>query len=248
MDLGASHTFTITVTNTGTADLTGVTVTDPITPACDRVIGDLAVGASTTYTCDIAEVTEPIENIASVVGFGPSQEIVDDADAAGVVPVPARIGDLVWEDRDRDQAQDAGEPGIAGARVNVTDVDRGGTQTFTTDADGHYLAELRSGHYTVVLDMTSVESTLTTPGSYDITLAGQEERLDADFGIVHDVEAPIRRRSWTSWVGSSGPGSQPGLAAVLVAILAGIVGGVAFVVRRVRTKPSRDAVGGDAAD
>lgn len=41
---GTSHTFTIEVTNSGTVPLTDVEVTDPITPSCDQVIGDMAPG------------------------------------------------------------------------------------------------------------------------------------------------------------------------------------------------------------
>jgi uncharacterized repeat protein (TIGR01451 family) len=45
--------FEITVTNSGSVALTGVVVDDPLVPACDRNVGDLAAGASTTYTCSV---------------------------------------------------------------------------------------------------------------------------------------------------------------------------------------------------
>lgn len=45
---GATVTVTIEVTNTGILTLTGVTVTDPLAPACDAVLGELAPGVSRT--------------------------------------------------------------------------------------------------------------------------------------------------------------------------------------------------------
>ena len=42
---GGQARFTITVVNTGDVDLTNVTVTDPLVPACSANIGDLAPGA-----------------------------------------------------------------------------------------------------------------------------------------------------------------------------------------------------------
>src|SRR5690606_39926840 len=50
VDPGGTAEFTITVTNTGDVDLTGVAVTDEQVPGCGRTIGDLPVGGSVTYT------------------------------------------------------------------------------------------------------------------------------------------------------------------------------------------------------
>ena len=58
--------------------------------------------------------------------------------------------------------------------------------TVTTDATGHYRANVAPGVYTVVLDMTSVNSILTTPGSYTLTLEPGDEDLTADFGVFDD--------------------------------------------------------------
>jgi uncharacterized repeat protein (TIGR01451 family) len=49
---GATVPFEIQVTNTGSVPLTGVAVSDPLVPACDKAIGDLGVGASQTYSCE----------------------------------------------------------------------------------------------------------------------------------------------------------------------------------------------------
>jgi len=48
---GDSVTFEIAVTNDGEEPLTNVIVTDPLLPACDKVIGSLAVGEEHAYNC-----------------------------------------------------------------------------------------------------------------------------------------------------------------------------------------------------
>ncbi|PID96745.1 MAG: hypothetical protein CSA84_02910 [Actinomycetales bacterium] len=48
------------------------------------------------------------------------------------------VGDQVWIDTDRDGLQSAGEPGVEGVTVTLTDPATGDTRTTTTDADGYY--------------------------------------------------------------------------------------------------------------
>ena len=64
----------------------------------------------------------------------------------------ASLGDFVWDDYNANGIQDAGEPGISGATVNL--LDSGGTQiaTTTTNASGIYsFTNLTPGTYTVQL-------------------------------------------------------------------------------------------------
>ncbi len=189
---GNPHTFQIEVTNIGTQDLTAVEVSDPVTPACDRLIGDLAVGEVVTYECDVAEVLERIDNIAYVEGTDRFGGIVTDEDGARVLPVQvggtALLGDTVWRDDNGNGVQDGGEPGIAGARVHIVGVSPLTVdETQVTDADGHYFfAALVAGSYQVTLDLSSVSGTLTTPGSFSVPLAVGEQYLDADFGVQID--------------------------------------------------------------
>jgi uncharacterized repeat protein (TIGR01451 family) len=65
---GGTATFTITVTNTGDVALTDVTVTDALSPNCNRTIGTIAAGASVTYTCTRPNVTASFNNVAVVTG------------------------------------------------------------------------------------------------------------------------------------------------------------------------------------
>ena len=194
VDIGASHTFEIAVTNTSNVDLTDVEVTDPITPSCDRVIGAMAPGEVVSYSCDVASVTGFINNIASVTGIAPDGFEVSDSDPAAVTIVgaggTAALGDVVWHDRNRNQVQDAGEPGVPNARVRI-ELDPGSVTalqmiTVVTNSNGEYLAtNLVAGTYTVTLDLSSLPGgSLTTTGVYEITLTTGEVNLDADFGIA----------------------------------------------------------------
>ena len=65
---GGTATFTITITNTGDATLTNVTVNDPLSPNCNKTIGTLAPGASSSYTCTRANVTSNFTNVAVATG------------------------------------------------------------------------------------------------------------------------------------------------------------------------------------
>ena len=80
---GDKASFTITVTNTGNVDLTGVVVTDTLASDCSKTIGDLAVSAQQSYTCLSPEITGNLTNVASVVGYLGSTQVTDE-DSANV--------------------------------------------------------------------------------------------------------------------------------------------------------------------
>ncbi|HEX6383262.1 MAG TPA: hypothetical protein VF177_01210 [Anaerolineae bacterium] len=65
---GGTATFDILVTNTGLANLQDVTVSDSLAPDCNRSIGELNIGASHSYTCTRANVTQSFLNEAVVTG------------------------------------------------------------------------------------------------------------------------------------------------------------------------------------
>jgi uncharacterized repeat protein (TIGR01451 family) len=85
---GGTATFTITVTNTGTVALTSVTVSDALAPNCAKTIGDLAKGASSSYTCTLANVTSPFTNTATATGHPPVGPDVTATDTANVTVNP----------------------------------------------------------------------------------------------------------------------------------------------------------------
>lgn len=91
-----------------------------------------------------------------------------------IVSPPASLGDLVWEDYNRNGLQDAGEPGIAGATVVLKDGGGNTVGTTTTDANGIYsFTNLAPGTYSV---------TFTTPATYIPTPSniGPDDTKDSD--------------------------------------------------------------------
>jgi uncharacterized repeat protein (TIGR01451 family) len=80
--------------------------------------------------------------------------------------VASSIGDLVWEDRDRDGVQDAGEPGLADVTVTLAGTDKHGRAIAvrtTTDADGRYTftSSTQAGQDAGVRDLVSGTYTVT---------------------------------------------------------------------------------------
>ena len=87
---GGTATFTITVTNTGDVTLTNVTVTDPLSPNCNKTIGTLAPGASSSYTCTRANVTSNFTNVAVASGTAGGTTVT----AQDTAPVTAKAAAL----------------------------------------------------------------------------------------------------------------------------------------------------------
>ena len=88
--MGGTATFTITVTNTGNTVLTNVTVTDPLSPNCNRTsaqipaLASMAPGATVTYTCTRPNVRANFDNIATATGTPPAGPNVTATDTAPV--------------------------------------------------------------------------------------------------------------------------------------------------------------------
>ena len=88
---GSTATFTIKVTNTGDATLTGVHVGDALTPDCARTSAQLAgnatllAGASFTYQCTTAALTQGFTNSATATGTPAAGPDVTSTDTADVV-------------------------------------------------------------------------------------------------------------------------------------------------------------------
>ncbi len=87
---GGTATFTITVTNTGDVALTNVRVSDPLSPNCNRTIGTLAPGASSSYTCTRANVAANFTNVAVASGTAGGTTVT----AQDTAPVTAKAAAL----------------------------------------------------------------------------------------------------------------------------------------------------------
>jgi large repetitive protein len=121
------------------------------------------------------------------------------------------IGDRVWNDLNGDGVQDAGENGIAGvdvfADLNNNGVWDSGEPKSTTNASGNYLLSgLTAGTYVVRVDPVDIAAVnvgygptydldgITTSNVATVTLAGAQDRVDADFG--YRVGASVGDRVW----------------------------------------------------
>jgi hypothetical protein len=88
--VGGTAKFSITVTNTGNTVLADVTVTDPLSPACNRTkaqipaLASMAPGAAVTYSCSRPSVQAPFDNVATATGTPPSGPNVTATDTAPV--------------------------------------------------------------------------------------------------------------------------------------------------------------------
>ncbi|MFI3702243.1 accessory Sec-dependent serine-rich glycoprotein adhesin, partial [Streptococcus uberis] len=145
----------------GLSDQTTYTIT--FTPPTGYVMTTSNAGTNDTIDSDGSSVTFTIN--------GADNMTLD----TGLVKVYT-IGDTVWEDTNKDGIQDAGEPGIPGVTVTLTNPD-GTTVTTTTDANGHYeFTDLPNGDYTV---------TFETPAGYVPTTTDTgDDSLDSDGQVV----------------------------------------------------------------
>jgi uncharacterized repeat protein (TIGR01451 family) len=87
---GGTATFTITVTNTGDVALTNVTVSDALSPNCNRTIGTLNPGQAVSYTCTRANVTANFNNVAIATGHAGATTVT----AQDTAPVTAKAAPL----------------------------------------------------------------------------------------------------------------------------------------------------------
>jgi len=91
----------------------------------------------------------------------------------------AGLGDFVWNDLNANGVQDAGEPGIAGVRVNLTGTDGAGNSvsaTTITDASGLYqFTDLTPGQYQVQFVSPGGEYVLSPENASGSTAANDSD-------------------------------------------------------------------------
>lgn len=111
---------------------------------------------------------------------------IDDTIDAGMYKYGA-IGNFVWNDKDADGIQDAGEPGIQGASVNLLNKDMGILNTAITGVNGAYaFNNLDPGDYYVqfsVLDGEYILSSKRASGSNN----GNDSNADQVLGITDKI-------------------------------------------------------------
>ena len=117
------------------------------------------------------------------------------------VKKPARLGDFVWEDLDKNGIQDAGEPAIADVVVNLLDLNNAVLKTTRTNQDGLYLFDnLDPGIYIVEFtkpvgfgftekdtgadDAKDSDADTATGRTMQITLNSGDDNMTVDGGVV----------------------------------------------------------------
>ncbi|GLZ37073.1 SdrD B-like domain-containing protein [Actinokineospora sp. NBRC 105648] len=197
---GQTITFTITVHNEGDTALTGVVVSDPVTPSCNRTIGLLGIGDTTTYTCTATAPIAGDANTATVTATDPLNGTITDS-ATAQAPTVGAVSGRVFADRNNNGVFDAadGDTGIGGVTVTLTGTTAGGAPvnlTTTSAPDGTYsFAAVAAGVYTVTeTQPPAFDDGIDTPGtnavvagndSFTLTLAGGVSSTDNNFAELN---------------------------------------------------------------
>ncbi|WP_063352575.1 hypothetical protein [Streptomyces sp. MJM8645] len=123
---GATAYWRITVTNTGTVPIAGITLTDAVTPACVTAAGtfNLATGANKQVFCDLANVTTSTTNVVTATFPGPGGHPITTPPSEATADVPSLA--IVKEVCTSATAADCGSGG-SGPWASITTVAPGGT-------------------------------------------------------------------------------------------------------------------------
>ncbi|MFO1194042.1 MAG: SdrD B-like domain-containing protein [Rhodoferax sp.] len=197
LKVGSTAIFTYIVKNTGDTALKNVVLTDDRITAVNYVSGDtngngwLDVNETWTYKAQETVVAGTIKNTGTVTGIDAVGGVakVTDADDAyytgyNTSSTKGSLGDRVWEDKNYNGVQDAGESGVSGVKVTLRGAGANGvfgdsddvTSVTYTNASGNYeFNNLAAGKYKIEV---------TTPSSYFITKQNQgaNDASDSDIG------------------------------------------------------------------
>jgi uncharacterized repeat protein (TIGR01451 family) len=182
---GDTITYTIIVTNTGDTPLYGVTVTDTLLGTFS--IGTLGVGQSVTitpaptYTVNAGD-PDPLVNTATASGHDILGLTVTATDSWSVDLI-AMICGYKFYDANANGVWDAGEPPVAGFKIELYDQSGSLLATTFTAADGSYCFDgLDAGTYTVQEVLPLGSWMPTTPISITVTLLSGEIKENNNFG------------------------------------------------------------------
>ncbi len=215
---GDPVTFTFTVTNTGTAELTDLELSDPAYPACDSVVAELGAGTTVERTCTIDAGSADIVNTATIEGLSPTGAVVSASSGTVLVDVihPALTltktpavasttpGSTVTITITVENTGDVRVDGIevtddqvAGCERGIGDLGVGARSTYTCDVTvgvgGHHNVATATGS----VDCADCSSTAVT-ATDDATIAAvatpdpePEPGPDPDDGVSPDTDAAL---------------------------------------------------------
>lgn len=144
-------------------------------------------------SADTSHATGTISNIVIPTDskllrdIGGTTYYYDDTQDAALVSY-SRLGDTVWEDKNRNGAQDAGEPGVEGVPVKLLRDGKETDRSTETDKDGKYFfEELSPGSYSVSFDITKHTNFWWTEADQ-----GGDDSADSDAKIEATVSPRVR--------------------------------------------------------
>jgi len=195
--------YDVAVTNTGNVDLTDVVVNDPDKTDCYNLIGDLAAGATVSYTCTLRNATQNLTNNITVTGSYAGQTVSDsDESSITIIVRNGSIGNSIWWDDNKNGLIDGDEVGISGVTVRLHNAAGATVKETTTNQSGTYLFnDVTPGQYRIAVILPSGtrvttkdagddnrDSDLGTDGKSDLITLGNGENIDnIDGGLVYTV-------------------------------------------------------------
>lgn len=182
---GMTVNFIYVVTNIGDVTLYNASVSDAQLGAVGMIPGSLEPGESRTLHATRV-LTETIADSASVVAVdGLGREATDTEEFTVSVFSSARVFGSVFEDRDYNGAWDAGEPGLPGFAVELSDAFGNPVAIAITDGIGGYsFADVTPGQgYSIAVTPQSMwYGTAPIGGMFSITPAPGQDAGPYDFG------------------------------------------------------------------
>jgi uncharacterized repeat protein (TIGR01451 family) len=92
---GDAAYWKVTVTNTGDAPITNVTVSDPLAPACDTSGATLAVGASLSTYCSSPDISATVLNVATASFAGEQPPFASSSAQVEDTPAPKTLASVL---------------------------------------------------------------------------------------------------------------------------------------------------------
>ncbi|MBO1415529.1 DUF11 domain-containing protein [Streptomyces sp. FH025] len=194
---GGTAYWRITVTNNGPTNITGITLSDAITPSCVTAAGtfNLAAGASTQIFCNLPDVTQSTTNTVTASFPGPGGTPITTPPSEASVDVPSLAIDK--EVCTSANAADCGEGGV-GPWAKTTTVPSGSTAYWRITVTNNGPVNITG----ITLTDAVSPSCVTAAGTFDLAA-----------GASHQVfcNLPNVTQSTTNTVTASfpGPGGTP---------------------------------------
>lgn len=120
-------------------------------------------------------------------------------DAGLYVEIPARLGNYVWSDRDKDGVQDANENGVAGALVVLYNSSNVAIASAVTDGNGYYeITNIPTGNgyyliFTANLPGFDVTGTPGTNPAWTTQNVGTNATSSLDSGTESDTDSDVTK-------------------------------------------------------